>query len=296
MGIANWRKGVDEDSRSAVRNSHLLIVRACAVGDFILNLPALRALAGRHPGARFTLVGYPEKLECARLFISVETIESIETARWSRLFAGPQKFVAARGFDAAYVWMKDATYAENLRQSGVPKVLHASPFPVGDALVHAADHLLATLGLDSPEPPDFWAPSSERILVHPGSGSPTKCWPYFRDLIAGLPEATVLLGPLESSFQTTAPLLKGLGLLEAAEEIRRCRLFIGNDSGITHLAAYLGCPTIALFGPTDPRVWGPVGRRVEILWKSPLAGISVTEVRERLYEASQDIRYDARGV
>jgi ADP-heptose:LPS heptosyltransferase len=64
--------------------------------------------------------------------------------------------------------------------------------------------------------------------------------------------------------------------------LRQCRCFVGNDSGITHLAAYLGCPTIALFGPTDPRMWGPLGRRVKILWKTHLADISVHEVEKLL--------------
>jgi ADP-heptose:LPS heptosyltransferase len=73
-----------------------------------------------------------------------------------------------------------------------------------------------------------------------------------------------------------------LALEEVAEEVRRCRILIGNDSGITHLAAYWGTPTAALFGPTDPKVWGPIGRRVSILQKPSLKDISVDEVRELL--------------
>ena len=67
-------------------------------------------------------------------------------------------------------------------------------------------------------------------------------------------------------------------LIEVSRYFRKCRAFIGNDSGITHLAAYLGCPTIAVFGPTDPRVWGPVGRRSRVIWKSKLEDITVDEV------------------
>jgi heptosyltransferase-3 len=40
--------------------------------------------------------------------------------------------------------------------------------------------------------------------------------------------------------------------------LARARLFIGPDTSVTHLAAATGCPTVALFGPTDPRLWGPV--------------------------------------
>jgi len=73
-------------------------------------------------------------------------------------------------------------------------------------------------------------------------------------------------------------MLQNLCLPEVFHHLRRCRAYIGNDSGITHLAAYLGCPTIALFGPTDPRVWGPIGRRARIIWKSKLEDITVDEV------------------
>jgi hypothetical protein len=54
-------------------------------------------------------------------------------------------------------------------------------------------------------------------------------------------------------------------LLELARFLAGAGAYIGNDSGITHLAAALGVPTIALFGPTDPAVWGPRGKRVRIL-------------------------------
>jgi ADP-heptose:LPS heptosyltransferase len=47
--------------------------------------------------------------------------------------------------------------------------------------------------------------------------------------------------------------------------LRRGKCFIGNDSGITHLAAAVGTPSIALFGPTDPGVWGPRGENVSII-------------------------------
>ena len=76
--------------------------------------------------------------------------------------------------------------------------------------------------------------------------------------------------------------LENLCLSEVFRHLRRCRAYIGNDSGITHLAAYLGCPTIALFGPTDPRVWGSIGRRARIIWKSKLEDITVDEVVQSL--------------
>ena len=71
---------------------------------------------------------------------------------------------------------------------------------------------------------------------------------------------------------------EGLTLVEVSYRLRHSRAYIGNDSGITHLAAFLGVPTVALFGPTDPRIWGPMGRRSRVIWKRTLEDISVDEI------------------
>jgi ADP-heptose:LPS heptosyltransferase len=253
-----------------------LIIRACAIGDFVLNLPALRALAAAHRDARFTLIGYPATLELARPFLPVDAIHSIENRPWSALFHGP---LGALPFDAAWVWMKDPAIAESLRQSGIREVFHASPFPSSS---HAAEYLLKTINLPAPELPDLWDSSSDRFILHPGSGSPSKVWPHFRELALSLPQAEILLGPCEKRLSVPNHCLENLSLSQVAEELRRCRLFIGNDSGITHVAAYWGTPTAALFGATDPNLWGPVGRRVNVLHKPSLEDISIDDVRKLL--------------
>ncbi|MGA2378747.1 MAG: glycosyltransferase family 9 protein [Spirochaetia bacterium] len=58
---------------------------------------------------------------------------------------------------------------------------------------------------------------------------------------------------------------RSLPLPTLAGRLARCRLYVGNDSGVTHLAAAAGCPTVALFGESDPRVWAPRGTRVKVL-------------------------------
>ena len=235
-----------------------MIVRTCAVGDFVLNLPALIALQKMHPDARFTFVGNPSTFDLAREFVVVDAIHSVEVQPWARLFYQP---IPDLQFDHAIVWMKDPIVADNLWASVIPNVLRADPFP---AFGHAADHLLRTLQLPRPELPDLWHSVLDDVVIHGGSGSPKKNWPYFDGLMNRLPGAE--------------PLPRDLSLTELAGYLRQCRAFIGNDSGITHLAAYLGCPTIALFGPTDPRIWGPIGRRSRIIWKPKLEDISIDEV------------------
>lgn len=257
---------------------HIIIIRACAVGDFILNLPALAALQESEPSAQFTLVGYPSTLEIAREFVRVPTIHSIDVEPWRNLFQGP--IPDLQSFDRAIVWMKNPVVAENLRASGVPHVVAAEPFPQTG---HAGTHLLQTLDLQRPVLPDRWRNRSDQIILHPGSGSVRKCWPHFRPLADRLDNPVFLIGPLESEFNTGKHArLEDMPLRKVANILTCCRAFIGNDSGITHLAAYLGVPTIAIFGPTDPEVWGPVGRRASVLHKADLAAIHVDEVLSRL--------------
>jgi ADP-heptose:LPS heptosyltransferase len=141
---------------------------------------------------------------------------------------------------------------------------------------------------------DFWRGKgltmeerSQLIILHPGSGSRKKVWPLdrFLDLVRYLQKhlrsrIVIILGPAEGSevhktfeemereMGANAPiLLKGLSLLQLASVMEGCRLFVGNDSGVSHMAAALGIPTMAIFGPTDPRVWSPRGEKVWVVRK-----------------------------
>jgi ADP-heptose:LPS heptosyltransferase len=124
-------------------------------------------------------------------------------------------------------------------------------------------------------------------MIHPGSGSKKKMWPLdrFLELIryfqrhsssrivvtlgpAEGPEFQRALGGMEWELGSTAPLLvKGLSLLELASVMEGCHLYIGNDSGITHMAAALGIPTVAIFGPSDHKIWSPRGEKVFVVRK-----------------------------
>ena len=142
---------------------------------------------------------------------------------------------------------------------------------------------------------------AKTMVIHPGSGSKKKSWPLdrFLDLIRYLQENVgspilAVIGPAEGgeiqkAFEKMewvmgpdAPLLaKGFSLPELASLIEGCRVFIGNDSGITHMAAALGVPTVALFGPTDPKVWAPRGEKVTVV--SPEVSCSPCS-QERFFE------------
>jgi len=122
------------------------------------------------------------------------------------------------------------------------------------------------------------------IAIHIGSGSREKIWsPHcFAQLSEKLIEddgakIIVPIGPADEEIaqeyftliasDAILPLIN-FPLNELAAIIKRCDLYVGNDSGITHLAAAVGTPVVALFGPTDPQVWGTRGARVFILYNS----------------------------
>lgn len=148
-------------------------------------------------------------------------------------------------------------------------------------------------------PPPGCDPRQAPIAVHPGSGSAAKNWPddRWRELMARLAAPILLvLGDAECDRWNAALISKlspacRLGIdvadrfppLELAAALRRCRLFLGHDSGVSHLAAAVGRPCVLLFGPTDPAMWAPPGPHVRVIRRGPTPGcIRVQDVLDAL--------------
>jgi heptosyltransferase-3 len=119
------------------------------------------------------------------------------------------------------------------------------------------------------------------ILLHPGSGGLHKCLPIDRlerliEVIKSDNEASPawIVGPdemerhgadLVGRLERSAPVFFEESVALAADLIAEADAYIGHDAGMTHVAAMLGVPTLALFGPTNPHVWRPIGRAVHIV-------------------------------
>jgi ADP-heptose:LPS heptosyltransferase len=213
----------------------------------------------------------------------------------------------------------DGVLADALRGRGAADPLIAPSQPPAGAPVHVARHLvrtLAPLGVPdlSPVLPELRLPAeierqADAILtqtgleadayavVHPGSGAPGKNWPAerFARVIDALRAqhglATLLLaGPADdevvrrvaASLERPVPVVQNGPLLVASGLLRRARLFLGNDSGLGHLAGLLGVPTLTLFGPTDPARWAPLGPSVQVLRHQPLAHLDAETVLAEL--------------
>jgi heptosyltransferase-2 len=117
------------------------------------------------------------------------------------------------------------------------------------------------------------------ISLHPGSGSFRKNWPVEQFALladrvrSSMPaQPLFILGEADAAaaralprLAPAVPVLANRTLKEVASVLAASRGYVGNDSGITHLAAALGVPVVALFGPTDAAMWGPRGANVVIL-------------------------------
>jgi ADP-heptose:LPS heptosyltransferase len=199
----------------------------------------------------------------------------------------------------------EGTVIGNLRRVCQGRILHINSFPPWDEKVHFTDHLLkqfARYGFpvsgsiprlqltesDQGWAGDFWKSKrmtpeerSKVIILHPGSGSKKKVWPLDRFLnLAHILQdrlgsrILIVLGPAEGpevqkAFEGIGPpppiLARGLTLLQLASVMEGCWFFVGNDSGISHMAAALGLPTVVIFGPTDQRVWSPRGEKTFVV-------------------------------
>ena len=291
-----------------------LVFHQAALGDFALTLPLLRELPGP-----VTLVTTWSRGRLAAALIDGLATSDIDQFEFTRLHAegGPSRLSPAVAdlFEQAavivdFVGSGDDAWSANLRRL-TPQATHVplptrpadddAPAPLGDThrqklsdagitLAPPAD--VPRVGPPQPEPD---AP----ILLHPGSGGEAKCWPLERwlDLARRLTarghDARLIFGEAEATRWTEAQRTavqaaggRGLATLEAlVEAMLPARQYVGHDAGPTHLAAQLGVPTLALFGPTDPAVWAPVGTEVAVLAPTtpgPMDWLDVAAVVDRI--------------
>lgn len=289
----------DESPRGKMEK--VLIIRPGALGDTLMLLPALRALEkdvqvtviGREPGISF-------------LREAAAGCQDMERAGWHNLFrdvTDPAHGLPVPRQDLVVAFLRDRDGAveRNLNRSfPEARVLIKAAYPGEKENLHVADylcHVLAEAGL--PVDPSaamkaagssaLLSPGSvpslpKRMVIHPGSGSPRKNLPrqFWTALVERLQHApsmnglhgVVLLGPAEaglrSFFEDHVP---GHGRVvfrpdktTLKELLGHACLYVGHDSGITHLAAMLGTPAIAIFRESHMVLqWRPLGPAVQVV-------------------------------
>jgi heptosyltransferase-3 len=249
-----------------------LLIRPGAIGDCILCFPALQHLAASYtevwvPSAVVPLVQFADRV----VSLSATGIDLVGVGD----LEAPDDFKKRlQSFDSIVSWYgaNREEFQSAIRELGVPCTFHRALPPESDAR-HATDFFCAQVGA----PPGLLPRISVRpacrrrtIVIHPFSGSTRKNWPlnFFRELASRLP-CTVewTAGPEEALPEAT----RFENLSELASWIAGADLYIGNDSGITHLAAATGVKTLALFQVTDPAKWAPRGPNVVVLEKPSVA-------------------------
>lgn len=272
-----------------------LVIRGGALGDFLLTLPVLNALRGACPQAHLEVLAYPSVVALAAAGGLINGSRSIEYGPLAGFFTTDSKLDPTlvnyfTSFDVilSYLYDPDKIFANNLSSIGVKQLIEGPPRPGTSG--HAVDQLakpLAALGipltqravqLSFPSPPKaepYWA-------IHPSSGSLQKNWPALRwrelikDLLIEMPTCRVAilggeadahaLGLLRSlSSQQRVEFFENLPLPQLAKQLAGASFYLGHDTGISHLAAVLGVPSLLLFGPSDPNVWAPPHEHVQIL-------------------------------
>ncbi len=284
----------------------ILFITATRIGDAVLSTGLLDHLLRAHPAARFTIACGPAAEGVFARMPRREATLVVEKRRHDLHWLG----LWARTFGR--VW----DLAIDLRGSALTFTLPARRRAVmrgGRRPGARLGHLGAVLGLDPPPLPVIWTDPADRaraatmlpegapvIGLGPTANWDGKIWPpeHFVALAKALtaealPGARIAVfagpgaaeraraGPVLDALHGAIDLAGALTLPEAAACLARCALFVGNDSGLMHLAAAAGTPTLGLFGPSDASEYGPAGPRAAAVvapgpaGHAPIAGLSV---------------------
>lgn len=246
-----------------------LVIRPGAIGDFIVSLPALECLRAGY----LEVWAASQNVPLARFADRARSIASTGLDLLSITDPPPRLLEDLRGFDSIVSWYgaNRPEFRDTVAALGLPFTFFPA-LPGEGGSIHAVDFYLAqaaTLGAcESDGIPRIRCEVArgDYAVIHPFSGSPRKNWPLekFRRLARGLERSM----PVRWCAGPEDPPIEGAvtpgDLYELACWLAGARLYVGNDSGITHLAAAVGAPVLALFGPTDPAVWAPRGPQVRI--------------------------------
>ena len=273
-----------------------LVLFPGALGDFVCFLPTLECLAER---TSIDLLARAEFSELVPARIKVGSLERFEIRHLFVSGGGSDEQVRSffETYGCTYSWMGsgDLSFKQEL-QAATQGRLQMFQFHPSNAQAHQTDYYLSCLqGNAARGMPHislmadaerwsevYWAKnflkSKPVLAIAPGSGAREKNWPlisfeaiarWWRERVDG--NVLVILGPVEQerggyeSLCSHGLAIHGVTLTRLAATIARCSLYLGNDSGISHIAAALGVPTAAIFGPSSVNQWAPRGISVLVL-------------------------------
>jgi len=281
-------------SEHSMKNASLLIIHQGALGDVVLTFPAIMALR-----QKFSRIDILCQSQLGNLAVKLGLIDKsypLEAAYFATLFSEPVdekiKNIMA-GYSTILLFSFAADLKKSVSQITDSRCFLIPPRPPARVQIHVTESLFKNLfdcGLletsDSNDKrftcqgkfsPDTARPiDTSKILIHPGSGSIRKRWPLtnFLDLADRLEnrglQPTFVGGPAEPDLieeirNQDRQIHTFSELTDLVDWLESTSAYIGNDSGVSHLAAFLGIASVIIFGPSDPVRWKPLGPRVQIV-------------------------------
>lgn len=280
--------------------SRLLFVTLSNIGDLVMTTPALRALNEAYPDALIDIVADPRSSELLTrcpflgdLFHRVKRegraglfrlVRSLRRRRYDAIVDLRTDFLPwlLRGDRRSARWQAPPLGPHAVEQHfAVAQRLLPAPRAIPDTCIWttAEDDARAAALLDT-------VPGPRRLVLAPGANWPGKRWPveHYAALAQALREefdSLVLLGSaadvddaggrLDGLALPTLDLMGRTSLIEATAVMRQATLFVGNDSGLGHLASAAGIPSVTVFGPGRPERYRPWGSRASLLLAPDLA-------------------------
>ena len=290
-----------------------------SLGDFVCVLPALEVLKETSLTSKIAVAVRGQALEIASGILWLSRVLSLDRGAFASLFTSPTTIdeEIVRLFSSAsqvISWFGHGSLeVQSTLERLVPNSIRSFAFFRGQEQLHACQYYLRCVGGGEIRCPSLviadehrkwlesywqlkgWNAASRILLMHPGSGGKKKRWAAdgFVSVarwwtLDSTRQIVILLGPAEeyeeALWKKVGTVEKALSLWQVAALLSRTDLYVGNDSGVSHLAGAVGARGVVFFGPTNSEQWRPLGGALTVIGNNarrattPDAGISLHEV------------------
>lgn len=276
---------------------HILVIHHGALGDVVSTFPALLRLKKLY--GSLSIICQSNIGQLAQEFKIADIWFPLEAAAFATLYSrhiDPIVKNILLPYEKIILFSRSHSLEKTLFSISENEIYRIPPRPDLGQKIHVTQHILShlvrfrlleksdedtdialSLSVYSDRRSPQYDPS--KIIIHPGSGSRKKCWPISNfvkvalSLDADGKRPEFILGPAEYDLHDILVQSKKLNtnvhkiekLAELAGLLKTAGGFIGNDSGVSHLASFIGLPTVVIFGPSDPKTWKPMGRAVKVV-------------------------------